>query len=283
MGQGTAARAHVGSPTPDFLPAWWLLRTVLHFSLLFTLTRPLPAFPMGMLWSALFLSPPLVHGLGCHTGSQQAGGVWLGVGKSGWGSESQDGGPSPLRWSQPIQGDTARAESGWGGRRETEGYPQSSRPAAKGWLAAWDLLGPGTWCQGGPESKGGATAPSFSSLPGFPQTLTQDGRGKLPGFEGKLWIPGFGALTLHFAARRLAGAFPGRASRRDGVSGRGRDFCSFLGSDRFRCKSRAGADREHLLHPCQLGVTGGDLPRMLEPRQEEELGVVTLASAVSDC
>lgn len=219
-GQGTAARARVGSPTPYFLPAWWLLRTVLHFSLLFTLTRPLPAIPTATLQSTPCPSPPVARGLGCCTDSQQAGAVRLGVGKPGWGS-------------QPIQGDVVRADSGRGGCWETEGYPQSPAltcPRAKGWLAARDLLGRGTWCQGGPKSKGDATAPSFSSLPGFPRMLAHDG-------GGKLWIPGFGASTLRFAARGLAGAFPGRASRRAGVSGRGHGFCCFLGSDRFRCRA----------------------------------------------
>lgn len=185
-GQGTAARARVGSPTPDLLPAWWLLRTVLHFSLLFTLTRPLPAIPMGTLQShpvpkfSCCLRAGMSHRL-------PAG--WCRV-AGGW--KARTGGPSPFRgmWQE---------QSGRGGCWETEGYPHPPAltcPRAKGWLAACDLLGQGTWCQGGPKSKGGATAPSFSSLPGFPQMLAYNGR-------GKLWIPGFGALTLHFAARGL--------------------------------------------------------------------------------
>lgn len=92
------------------------------------------------------------------------------------------GGPSPFRgtWQEQTVA------------REVVGRLRVI-PQAQGWLAPWDLLGPGTWCQGGPKSKGGATAPCFSALPGFPQMLAQDGR-------GKLWIPGFegnpGSLVL---------------------------------------------------------------------------------------
>lgn len=176
-GQGTAARAPVGSPTPEFLPAWWLLRTVLC----------LLSHLMGTLQPSPCLSPPAAHGLGCHpgwdvtrtgmshrlgchTGSQQAGAVCLG---------GQDGGPSP------VQGDTGRADSDQGvlGDRVTS-VPALPHPL------------------GLPSPKELQLRQLFL-LPGFPQMLARRG-------WGKLWMPGFGVGTLLFAAQGVPGAFPGR-------------------------------------------------------------------------
>lgn len=85
---GTAARAHFGSSIPDFLPAWWLLRPVLHFSLLFMLQCPLPAVPMSSL--------PYVQVLPLPAGWDAAQAPSRLV-PCGWGLESQDGGPGLFR------------------------------------------------------------------------------------------------------------------------------------------------------------------------------------------
>lgn len=86
-GQGTAARARVGSPTPDFLPAWWLLRTVLCFSLLCSHTSP-PHHPDGN-------TPvhPVPESSCCPRAgmSHRLPAGWCRV------AEGQDGGPSPIK------------------------------------------------------------------------------------------------------------------------------------------------------------------------------------------
>lgn len=128
QGQGAAARARVGSPTPDFLPAWWLLRTVLHSPLLFTFPSPPSQWERSCLPHA---GVPLVtRRLGCHTGSQQAGALGLGTRKPGWGS----------------QGNVVRAEELTAAREGVERLSVVPNPCPHS-SSSWDLLGQGTWCQ----------------------------------------------------------------------------------------------------------------------------------------
>ena len=184
MGQGTAARARVGSPTPEFLPAWWILRAVLHFSLLFTLTRPLPTILMGTLQSAPCPSPPVAHGLGRRTGSQQAGAVWLGV-------ESQDGAPSPFRGTgQEL---TVAGEVIGRLRVILSPLPVLTLEQKAGWL-------PVTSCDEGPGAKVDPS-PRKVQLLHLSSPFPASPKCRLMMTKGKFWIPGFGALTLHFAAQ----------------------------------------------------------------------------------
>lgn len=162
-GRGQLLEPASAPQTPDSLPARWLSRTVLHFSLLFTLPRSLPTIPVGMLQA----TPCPCHTLlGCHTGWCRV----AGVGKSGWGS-------------QPFRGDTARAE-GVGRLRVT----LSPCPLAKGPPGIRDMAPRWTQVQG-------RCSCSVFVLPSwlFPPKCQLGNSESL--FFGALTLP-----TLHFAS-----------------------------------------------------------------------------------
>lgn len=132
------------------------------FCLLFTLTPDgnTPVHPVP--------SPPAAHGLGCHTGSQQAG-VTMGV-------------PAP---SRGTEGEQAVTRECW--ETGLPSVPALPHPRAQGWLsmASWDRV---------PSLRELQLLHLFL-LPGLPQMLTHHGWGnsgsQVLGYERSSCSPGW--------------------------------------------------------------------------------------------
>lgn len=162
-------------------------------------------------------------GLGCHTGSQQAGAVWLGL---------RVGVPAPSRGTEEEQTVTRECwETG------LPSVPALPHPQAQGWLSMtfWDQ-GPSS------KSEGGATAPSFSPswLPSNANSpwLGEKSGSQVLGYEHSSCSPG-----------------SGWSLPREGVWPWAR-FLQVFSSNRFRCW--AGLDQqEHRLHPQGWRTLGG--------------------------
>lgn len=148
--QGTGARAPAGSPTPEFSQPGGFggLSSVSLSCLLLHLMGTLQCTPESSCcpW------------LGCHTGSQQAGAVWLGV-----------------SMGVPEEEQTVTRECWETGLPSAPALPH---PRAQGWLSmtSWD---------GDIHLLREVQLLHLFFLPGFPGMLTHHG-------WGKVWIPGFG-------------------------------------------------------------------------------------------
>lgn len=177
-------------------------------------------------------------GLGCHTGSQQAGAVWLGL---------RMGVPAPSRGTEEEQTVTRECwETG------LPSVPALPHPQAQGWLSMtfWDQ-GPSS------KSEGGATAPSFS-----PSWLPSNANSP---WLGESLDPRFWGMNTPLAAQGVAGAFPGR------MSGHGHVFCRFLvaiGLD----VGQGWISRSTDSIPRDGGLWGDSL-RLLEPSDPQHVGI----------